>query len=233
MYTAKILTRGDLNRQLVKSATCTVTIPEFELTIPAQRGQLTTVEGLLQDTAKDLSIGQPLRRLQDEAAYKKIQDIIDAFKEITGDDEEEEEEERTAKGSKQLKPIRSFTVQLDDPAGDSFIEFIGSMNDPKWNLRTYARNKEQNVALGLLAPDEAEVEKQKAVEKVSKEDMALVDQMEAEEIFVFPGVCSSCSRSLDTLMKKISIPYFKVYQIYVNLRFDDSHLSVGHSHHVY
>jgi len=207
MYTTKVLTRGDLNRQLVKSATCTVTIPEFELIIPAQRGQLTTVEGLLHDTAKDLSIGQPLRRIQDEAAYKKIQDIIDAFKEIIGDDEEEEES--TTEDNKQLKPIRPFTVQLDDPAGNSFIEFIGSMNDPKWNLRTYARNKEQNIALGLLAPDEAEVEKQKAVEKVSKEDMALVDQMEAEEIFVFPGVCSSCSRSLDTLMKKVSIPYFK------------------------
>ena len=31
-----------------------------------------------------------------------------------------------------------------------------------------------------------------------------------EEIFVFPGSCPSCSSSLDTLMKKVSIPYFKV-----------------------
>jgi hypothetical protein len=33
---------------------------------------------------------------------------------------------------------------------------------------------------------------------------------DGEEIYVFPGVCSSCGRPLDTLMKRVIIPYFKV-----------------------
>lgn len=31
-----------------------------------------------------------------------------------------------------------------------------------------------------------------------------------EEIYVFPGTCSSCGHPLDTMMKKVNIPYFQV-----------------------
>jgi len=30
--------------------------------------------------------------------------------------------------------MKSFTIKLEDPAGDSFIEFVGSMADLKWNM---------------------------------------------------------------------------------------------------
>ncbi|KAF8527281.1 zf-ZPR1-domain-containing protein [Gautieria morchelliformis] len=205
LYTARILDRKDLNRQLVKSQTCTVLIPEYELTIPAHRGQLTTVEGLVRDTMKDLAAGQVLRRIEDEAAYNKIQHMLDAFQEIVGSDESDDEGiSETLRGVEQA--MTPFTVQLDDPAGDSFIEFYESMSDPKWNLRQYTRSKEQNITLGLAQADE---DATNAGKQPPKESMALVDEIEAEEIFVFPGVCSSCGRPLDTLMKKIVIPYFK------------------------
>ncbi|KIJ55559.1 hypothetical protein M422DRAFT_24125 [Sphaerobolus stellatus SS14] len=216
-YTAKILTREDLDRQVVKSESSTIVIPEFELTIPAHRGQLTTVEGLLRDVVGDLTLGQPLRKVQDEAAYTKIQTMIDTFQEIIGDNDDElqkkgERPEREEM-KKEDKIIKTFTVQLDDPAGNSFIEFIGSMADPKWNLRTYTRTKAQNVELGLIAADDEPAENPEqpkmTVKEVSVEPMALVDQMDAEEIFIFPGICSSCTRPINTLMKKVSIPYFK------------------------
>ncbi|KZT27798.1 zf-ZPR1-domain-containing protein [Neolentinus lepideus HHB14362 ss-1] len=212
VYTARVISKADLNRQLVKAATTTVIIPEFELTIPPARGQLTTVEGLLRDIIEDLSFHQPLRRAQDVTAYAKIQEIIDGLTEIVS-----EKDDETRAGDDDEKLPRSITVKLDDPAGNSFIEFVGSMADPKWNLRTYHRTKQQNIDLGLIAPDEAD----EAAETVPTEGARVLQPFqkegedddapmnENEEIFVFPGNCSSCGHNLNTMMKKVNIPYFK------------------------
>ena len=239
VYTARILNHEDLNRQLVKSASCSVTIPQYELIIPPSRGQLTTIEGLIRDITADLSTGQPLRKYQDENAYAKIQSIIDGIKAVLGDDEGDGEEAtgptEPKEGDRSFTP---FTVQLDDPAGNSFIEFLGSTADPKWNMRTYARTHAQNVALGIASPDDAEADSGPNAIKKMKEavDQAMTEQSAGEikddEIFAFPGSCSSCGRPLDTLMKKVNIPYFKVGDRLLlrcqltRLRFE------GHLHHV-
>lgn len=189
-------------------------IPQFELTIPPSRGQLTTVEGLLRDIVADLSVGQPLRKYQDENAYTKVQSIIDSIRVVLNEDEEEAAGPKEPKGENNTFP--PFTVQLDDPAGNSFIEFLGSTADAKWNLRTYVRTHAQNVALGIAAPDDANVESDPNAIKRMKEavDKVITDQSGGEikddEIFVFPGSCSSCHQPLDTLMKKVNIPYFQV-----------------------
>lgn len=191
-------------------------IPQFELTIPPSRGQLTTVEGLMRDIIADLGTDQPLRKYQNEAAYTKIQGILDAFKKILGDKEDGTEGSKVPDIQEEL--FSPFTISLDDPAGNSFIEFIGSMSDPKWNLRTYHRTRQQNVELGLIAAeDDAAAEDPNAIQKMKQSvDNALAQAENAsgdvpdEEILVFPGTCSSCGRPLDTLMKKVIIPYFKV-----------------------
>ncbi|EJD08535.1 zf-ZPR1-domain-containing protein [Fomitiporia mediterranea MF3/22] len=222
-YTVRILDRKDLDRQLVKSPTCTVIIPEYELTIPPGKGQLTTVEGILRDTVTGLSVDQPLRRIQAEEAYNKIEGILNAFRAILGDEEDDEVESKdetkdAVKVSKKL-PMEPFTLKLDDPAGNSFIEFVGSMADPKWNLRTYSRTRQQNIDLGLIASDEptnaavsgdGAPQAMKVANKEQAEE-ALGGGLEGqnEEIFTFPGTCSSCGAKLDTLMKKVNIPYFK------------------------
>lgn len=170
----------------------------------------------------DLNTDQPLRRIQAEEAYKKIQSILDAIKEILGDNDDEDEETvgPVKKASEQDSPLKPFTVRLDDPAGNSFVEFVGSMADPKWNLRTYKRTKEQNIELGLVAEDayDGELTSAKTTQLESK---AQADELiggglegENEEIFIFPGTCSSCGAHLDTLMKKVNIPYFKVRNFY-------------------
>jgi len=216
VYTTRILNRGDLNRQLVKSASCSITIPQYELTIPPSHGQLTTVEGLIRGVATDLSADQPLRKYQDENAYTKIQLIINSIEAVLDEGEEEGEVTGPKEKSDTFPP---FTVQLDDPAGNSFIEFLGSTADPKWNLRTYPRTHTQNVALGIAAPNGADTESdpnaigkmKEAVDKATTEQSA--GEIKDDEILVFPGSCSSCSRPLDTLMKKVNIPYFKVREI--------------------
>jgi zinc finger protein len=194
---------------MVKSETCTVTIPEHELTIPASKGKLTTVEGIIKDVILDLSYNQPLRRIQDEDTYTKIQILIDKLKAIVPDEDEDSEEGIAPTGSANLEaPMPHFTVELDDPTGNSFIEFRGSMaSDPNWNFKTYRRTQEQNVALGLVSADADDSRTDEphddTTENAPKDDPD-------EEIYVFPGVCSSCGHSLNTMMKKLVIPYFKV-----------------------
>jgi zinc finger protein len=213
IYTAKILARSDLDRQIVRSPTCEIVIPEVELTLPAtKRGQLTTVEGLIRDVVSDLSMDQPLRRIQDEEGYKTIEGILEKLRAILGDepDEDEDEEKKAEKKEEKDKegPITPFTVRLDDPAGNSWIEFIGSMADPKWNMRKYHRTLEHNVALGLVAPPEeqAQAEEEEEAPAATTEGGAVPD----DEVLVFPGNCSSCGHPIDTKMKKVAIPYFKV-----------------------
>ncbi|KAG7096451.1 hypothetical protein E1B28_003886 [Marasmius oreades] len=224
LYTAKILARSDLNRQIVRAPTCSIQIPELELTLPAtSQGQLTTVEGLIRDVVADLEIDQPVRKYQDPSTHGKLQVLIDKLKTILGDEEEEEDTNAELKtvqvgkaSQKEHLHMSAFTVKLDDPAGNSWIEFVGSMADPKWNMRTYSRSLEQNVALGLVAaPDEAAGASQGKVkvslDGIDDDDDTIGGGAEGtnEEIIVFHGTCSSCGHPLDTLMKKINIPYFK------------------------
>ena len=208
VYTVRVLSREDLNRTIVKSNTCTVTIRELDITIPSSKGQLTNIEGLLRDIASDLSADQPLRRIENEPAYNKIQDIIDACKEILADEDEEDEEAPKKDEEPEQKPMKPFTVKIDDPAGNSFIEFIGSMSDPKWNMRTYNRTFEQNVALGLV--DKEAVPDKQAVLLKSADDIDDEKLEGNEELFVFPGSCGSCGHPSNTIIKKLTIPYFKV-----------------------
>ncbi|PAV19707.1 zinc-finger ZPR1 [Pyrrhoderma noxium] len=215
IYTVRVLDRPDLDRQLVKSETCTIVIPELEMTIPPGKGQLTTVEGLLRDIVTDLGADQPLRRIQAEEAYKKIQNIIDTINAILGINEDNEEESdsnttgeiKVNKASDKDLPMQPFTLKLDDPTGNSFIEFLGSMADPKWNLRTFSRTRQQNIDLGLAVPIESDENEAKRIQAAAEAEDGLGGKN--EEIYVFPGTCSSCSAPLDTMMKKVSIPYFK------------------------
>lgn len=209
-YTAKILERSDLNRQIVRSGSCEINILEFDLTLPPTgRGQLTTVEGLIRDIVADLSTDQPLRRIQDEDGYNKIEELLNKMKPILGDPEDDDPDEtkalKTIGQAAYLElPLPPFTLKLDDPAGNSFIEFVESMSDPKWNMRTYHRTLEQNVFLGLVAADEEEQDIQ--------DKPADGDPITDDEVFTFPGVCSSCGHQIHTNMKKVNIPYFKVRQ---------------------
>lgn len=205
IFTTKVVVREDLDRQIVKSNTCTVVIQEWELTLPPSRGQLTNIEGLIRDIAADLSADQPLRRIQNEEAYTKIKAIVDALRAVIMDTDDEDENPDKLKPQKEDKVAHPFTLKLDDPSGNSWVEFLGSMEDPKWDMRLYARTPEQNEALGLAKPDDDEETKEKDG-KVDEEDVPL---KENEEILVFPGKCSSCGHPLDTLMKRVTIPYFK------------------------
>ena len=201
IYTSSITNRADLNRQIVRASTCTVMIPEFALTLPpTSRGQLTTVEGLLREIVGDLSTDQPLRRIQDEDSWKKIEELLDRLRAVVGDEWEEGDVDKSLIET----AFPPFTITLDDPAGSSFLEFMRNVSDPKWQMRTYERTKQDESNLGITA-EGGEGRNWREEDEVGQGGEAL-----DEEVYIFPGVCSSCGAPLETKMKKISVPYFKV-----------------------
>ncbi|KAG1792694.1 zf-ZPR1-domain-containing protein [Suillus plorans] len=194
MYTVKVLNRSDLDRQLICSETCSINIPEFQL--------LTTVEGLLRNTIADISVQQP--HIQDKNAYAKMQEIVDGLTQTIADEDGDEGKDTHEKRelSNEDPVTHAITITLDDPSGNSFLEFVGSMSDLKWNMRTYERSLEQNQQLGLVPS--AEDSEENIADKGRQESEGL-----NEEMFEFPGICSRCGRPLTTRMKKVYIPYFK------------------------
>ena len=103
--------KGDqeaLSRQVVKSDNATITVPELEFEIPAatQKGSITTVEGLLMDAASNIRLLQEERRAADPTTAKLIDEFLNKLDSCKQGD-------------------RDFTVVLDDPAGNSYVESPG------------------------------------------------------------------------------------------------------------
>ncbi|KAF9082665.1 nucleolar zinc-finger protein [Mortierella sp. AD031] len=234
IYTCQISTKADLNRQLVKTDTATVKIPEIDFEIPAQRGHLTTIEGLLTTVIDDLESDQPVRKHMDEALYLQIQNIIDRLQDC-------------------VDGKTPFTVILDDPAGNSYIESLDAPNlDAKLDLSVYMRTRAQERAMGLSVPQDEEEgeateevvtapmskeqqaehaqqqhweagltaadksvaakdvkEEEAAEEKRDESDSEEEDDGELPEVLSFPANCSSCNAPSDTKMHILDIPHFK------------------------
>lgn len=226
LYTIHIVNQKDLDRQVIKSEHCTMAIPELQLQIPAKRGQITTVEGVLTDTLRDLELDQPLRKHMQPEVYAKIEELCDRLRAVLGErrvEEEDQEGEFTAgpvggrheeDENAKDRVFQPFKLTLDDPSGNSFVEYRGPIesgggSDPKWIKRDYPRTKEQNIHLGLVA-DPAAPNKPGDAEGGGGFSKELEEtDFENEEIFSFDGTCSSCNAPIKTLMKKVNIPYFK------------------------
>ncbi|KAG0066903.1 nucleolar zinc-finger protein [Linnemannia elongata] len=236
IYTCQISNKADLNRQLVKTDTATVKIPEIDFEIPAQRGQLTTIEGLLTNVIDDLESDQPVRKHMDEALYLQIKHIIEKLQDC-------------------VDGKTPFTVILDDPAGNSYIESLDAPKlDAKLDLSVYMRTRAQERAMGLSVPEEEEGEVPEEVVTVpmpkdqqaehskqqhweagltaadktvateeNKEETKDQEDKKAEsdsdcdeeddgvlpDVLSFPANCSSCNAPSDTKMHILDIPHFK------------------------
>lgn len=190
--TLSIKGKEDMNRQLVKSDYCSVKFLELDIEIPANnnRGLLTTVEGLVDNAIDDLSAGQPLRKIQDEAVYNKIEEIV-----------------ATMQSYKEGTP---FTLVLDDPSGNSYVENKCLPNqDPQIKLRWYTRTPEQQAFLGLQGDQRtpAEIAASNAIQGVTASEM--LNEKGLPEVMSFPANCPSCNAPCSTNMHVMEIPHFK------------------------
>jgi len=148
----KIVSPAHLNRLVVKSEYASVNFPELGLEIPAktQKGSMNSVEGILHKMIEGLEEGQEDRKKLDPENHKKLADFILVAKQY-------------ASGEK-----LPFTITIDDPSGNSYIQNPYAPNtDPYNKVDYYIRTKEQLVEMGYMAGDE-EVENE-AVEATKQQ----------------------------------------------------------------
>lgn len=150
-YVLKIENAKDFERQVVKSNSCSCKFLELELEIPPKAGQLSSPEGLLNEMIEFLSMDQEARKTAQPETYQKIEEFIAKVK-------------RTLNCEPGTLPL---TFTIDDPAGNSWIEYIPGEPQHKWSCTWYPRSPAQNVQLGLVSEDEVaqreqEIRKQKA-----------------------------------------------------------------------
>ncbi|NXD54726.1 ZPR1 protein, partial [Corvus moneduloides] len=131
--TLRITDPSDMTRDILKSETCSVEIPEleFELGMGALGGKFTTLEGLLKDI-RDLVEKNPFTLGDSSTPSRtgKLQEFIGKLQDV--------------KGKTQAHVI------MDDPAGNSYLQNVyAPEEDPELRVQRYERTFEQNEELGL------------------------------------------------------------------------------------
>ncbi|PMB72625.1 Zinc finger protein zpr1 [Beauveria bassiana] len=192
-YELRLTDLADFGRQVIKSDSAVVKFIELDLEIPAGRGQLTNIEGLLSTVLDDLEIGQEARKEQAPEVYTKIAEII-------------------TKGRAMLAGESfPFRVYVDDPAGNSFIAPDLKDGVGKWEKREYPRTSEQNAALGLADSDVNAAIAAKEAGSGSGGYPGLTSDGEIipDEVYDFPATCPGCMHACVTHMKMVDIPHFK------------------------
>ncbi|XP_021231720.1 zinc finger protein ZPR1 isoform X1 [Numida meleagris] len=132
--TFRITDPSDMTRDILKSETCSVEIPEleFELGMGALGGKFTTLEGLLKDI-KDLVERNPFTLGDSSTPSKteKLQEFIGRLQEI-------------------IEGKTKALFVMDDPAGNSYLQNVyAPEEDPELKVEHYERTFEQNEDLGL------------------------------------------------------------------------------------
>lgn len=190
-YELRLREMADFARQVVKSDTCVVKFIELDVEVPAGRGSLTNVEGLLTMILEDLELKQADRKEQAPDVYARIEEIV-------------------AQGRKMLAGESfPFRVSLDDIAGNSWIEPDQKDGVGKWSKTEYPRTAEQNESLGLGSGEEAEADEtvagQPTAANFTDDDVDIIPN----EVYSFPATCPGCTRHCVTHMKMVDIPHFK------------------------
>ncbi|CAF1774011.1 hypothetical protein Bca4012_045529 [Brassica carinata] len=210
------------DRQVVKSESATIRIPELDFEIPpeAQRGSLSTVEGILARAADELSVLQEERKKVDPKTAEAIDQFLSKLRACA-------------------KAETPFTFILDDPAGNSFIENPHAPSpDPSLTIKFYDRTPEQQATLGYLADPSQAGQSQsegglgapsaatttstphgaigatgghRAIAQSNNTDISdnLFRYSAPEEVMTFPSTCGACTKLCETRMFVTKIPYFQ------------------------
>ncbi|XP_022892474.1 zinc finger protein ZPR1-like isoform X3 [Olea europaea var. sylvestris] len=208
-----------LNRQVVKSETATIKIPELDFEIPpeAQRGSLSTIEGILVRAADELGALQEERKKVDPQTAEAIDQFLVKLRACaTGDS--------------------PFALILDDPAGNSFIENpLAPSPDPLLTMQAYERSREQVASLGYLEGEPSTETSEERTNNVSEQlqrephgsvgaragrraiaqgnsaEIAetLFRYSAPEEVMTFPSTCGACATQCECRMFVTNIPYFQ------------------------
>ncbi|KRX47770.1 Zinc finger protein ZPR1 [Trichinella murrelli] len=159
----------DLNRQIVKSEYATVSLPELEFEIPAgeHTGEITTLEGIILRAKSSLA-----EVTEDRQVSKDVKEKLITF---------------VDKLSHLINCETEFSMIIDDPSGNSFIENPHPEKiDTQLTTIHYHRSLQQEKLLGLVADD---------VEESNDEDAPPVwESREAirNEVIIMATCCEHC-----------------------------------------
>lgn len=215
----------DLNRQVIKSDSCTLVVKELELEIPSQtqRGTISTLEGVLLRAAENLELQQPERlKLGDVDNFHRCRKVIHRLRQYAGHAVDEEEDSDDS-GESKSDSCFPFTVLLDDPAGNSFIENpYAPKPDPNLTQEYYERSPSQDMALGLQpsqqavkdgAIDDSNPQHKNVVNaaqhSVEMDPASRASNLARQEVLKFPTSCPHCLKPSETSMCATDIPHFK------------------------
>ncbi|MCJ1224865.1 nucleolar zinc-finger protein [Toensbergia leucococca] len=200
-YVLRLTHLDDMERQVVKSDTAVFRVEELDIEVPAGHGKLTNVEGVLSEILKDLEYGQKQRKKNEPEMYEKIDAIVQPL-------------------IKMMLGCRyPFTITIDDPAGNSYIEPSPKDTDSKYLHTQYDRSPEENAALGLgnsevndtVGKNDAEAPKAHIVPQVQADEgdgMEGVDILE-NKMYSLPSNCPGCAHESLLNLQMVNIPYFK------------------------
>ncbi|XP_031623256.1 zinc finger protein ZPR1 [Contarinia nasturtii] len=193
--TLQIKTSKDLNRRVVKSDRTNVKFVELDFEIPAQsqKGEVTTIEGIINRSVAGLEQDQPLRRIE----HPEVAAQIDAFVEKLNS----------------LKSVETpFTIIFEDISGNCRVENLSAPNpDPGCSIAHFIRTKEQNHELGMFTQAELNDETTESKTNILKpiaEDEWPLEELHGE-VLQFQTNCSNCHSNCETNMKLTNIPHFK------------------------
>lgn len=182
--TLQVVSPCDLNRQVVKSDYTSICIPHLDFEIPAlsQKGEITTVEGIIDRSITALEQDQSRRREEFPDAAAGIDLFISKLRSLKILDE-------------------PFTIIFEDISGNCHIENPKApVKDDLCNVTYFKRTKEQNQTLGVYSDNED------ALLKPIQEGEYPLEQIEGE-ILSFPTNCPECNSPCETNMKVTSILY--------------------------
>ena len=138
--TLQVRSAEDLGRDILKSETCSLSVPECECELVAGclGGRFTTVEGLLTQVRKELSShifeDEDEGRIGDGVPPDNISQWKDFFERL----------------DQAIRAEFPFRVILSDPLADSYIQNPNAPNaDPQLLVEEYERSAEENEELGL------------------------------------------------------------------------------------
>lgn len=204
-YVLKMDQLPDMERQIVKSDSAVFRIEDLDLEVPAGRGRLSNVEGILAEILRDLESSQKHRRREDLELHKKIDAIVQSLLHLM------------------MGRKFPYTISLDDPAGNSWIEPSPLDTGGKYSRADYARSLQQNADLGLgngesqnrssIASEETERAQPGPTKDIAPansdgDSMEGVDIVEGK-VYIMPCHCPGCAGNAEINLTMVKIPYFK------------------------
>ncbi|XP_017755920.1 PREDICTED: zinc finger protein ZPR1 [Eufriesea mexicana] len=185
--TVEVKSSRDLNRQVVKSDYTCVKIPSLDFEIPSrsQKGEITTIEGIIERTIDGLEQDQPERREKHPNAASQIDQFLEKLRKLKSLDE-------------------PFTMIFEDISGECHIENPKApLKDEGCTITQFKRSIEQDSILGIYSENSEDT-----LLKPIKEGEYTLEQFEGE-VLSFRTNCPECNCPCETNMKLTNIPHFK------------------------